>query len=176
LLQAQHVDCFMFAGITANSAVRVTEDVAAAIPRAKLYGGDGICLSAFTDAAAHGIPVSIGRRFKCTVLNLPLNAYPGGPAFISAYKAQYGVSNPDPYAIYGYEAMKLGLDTIASLGFNGDSRPAILKALLATKDRHSVIGTYSFDRNGDTTLRSYGLYKVQGRRGTLVFVSNVNPR
>ena len=72
--------------------------------------------------------------------------------------------------------MKLGLDTIASLGSNGNSRPAILKALLATKDRHSVIGTYSFDRNGDTTLRSYGLYKVKGRRGTLVFVRNVNPR
>ena len=29
-LQAQHVDCFMFAGITASNAVRVTEDVAAA--------------------------------------------------------------------------------------------------------------------------------------------------
>jgi branched-chain amino acid transport system substrate-binding protein len=174
-LQEQHVDCFMFAGITASNAVPVTEDVAAAIPRAKLYGGDGICLSSFTDPAAHGIPGSIGRRFKCTVLNLPLNAYPGGPAFLSAYKAEYGVSNPDPYAIYGYEAMKLGLDTIASLGANGNHRPAILRALLATKDRHSVIGTYGFDRNGDTTLRSYGLYKVKGRRGTLVFVRNVNP-
>jgi branched-chain amino acid transport system substrate-binding protein len=175
-LQAQHVDCFMFAGITASNAVLVTEGVAAAIPRAKLYGGDGICLSSFTDPAAHGIPASIGRRFKCTVLNLPLNAYPGGPAFLSAYEAEYGVSNPDPYAIYGYEAMNLGLHTIASLGSDGNSRPAILKALLATKDRHSVIGTYSFDRNGDTTLRSYGLYKVKGRRGTLVFVRNVNPR
>ena len=175
-LQAQHVDCFMFAGITASDAVLVTEDVAAAIPRAKLYGGDGICPSSFTDPAAHGIPTSIGRRFKCTVLNLPLNAYPGGPAFVSAYKEGYGVANPDPYAIYGYEAMKLGLDTIASLGSNGNSRPAILKALLATKDRHSAIGTYSFDRNGDTTLRSYGLYKVKGRRGTLAFVQNVNPR
>ena len=35
-------------------------------------------------SAAHGIPASIGRRFKCTVLNLPLNAYPGGPHFASA--------------------------------------------------------------------------------------------
>jgi branched-chain amino acid transport system substrate-binding protein len=175
-LRALHVDCFMFAGMTASNAVPVTEDVAAAIPRAKLYGGDGICLSSFTDPAARGIPASIARRFKCTVLNLPLNAYPGGPSFLSAYQAEYGVSNPDPYAIYGYEAMKLGLDTIASLGADGNSRPAILKTLLATKDRHSVIGTYSFNRNGDTTLRSYGLYEVKGRRGALVFVRNVNPR
>jgi branched-chain amino acid transport system substrate-binding protein len=175
-LRTLHIDCFMFAGITASNAVLVTEDVAAAIPRARLYGGDGICLRSFTDPAAHGIPASIGRRFECTVLNLPLNTYPGGPAFRSAYEAEYGVSNPDPYAIYGYEAMKLGLDTIASLGSEGNNRPAVLKALLATNDRHSVIGTYSFDRNGDTTLRSYGLYKLKGRRGTLVFVRNVNPR
>jgi branched-chain amino acid transport system substrate-binding protein len=175
-LQAQHVDCFMFAGITASNAVLATEDVAAAIPRARLYGGDGICLRSFTDPAADGIPASTGRRFKCTVLNLPLNAYAGGSAFVSAYEPEYGVSNPDPYAIYGYEAMKLGLDTIASLGAHGHSRPAILKALFATKDRHSAIGTYGFDRNGDTTLRSYGLYKVKGRRGALVFVRNVNPR
>jgi branched-chain amino acid transport system substrate-binding protein len=175
-LRAQHVDCFMFAGIASSNAVLVTEAVAGAIPRAKLYGGDGICSRSFTDPAAHGIPALIGRRFKCTVLNLPLNAYPGGPAFLAAYKTEYGVSNPNPYAIYGYEAMKLGLDTVASLGSNGNSRPAILKALLATKDRHSVIGTYRFDRNGDTTLRTYGLYKVTGAHGTLVFVRNVNPR
>ena len=110
----------------------------------------------------------------CTVATLDLPTYPGGKDFLAAYKKAYGSSNPDPYAIYGYEAMKLGLDTIASLGSNGNSRPAILKALLATKDRHSVLGTYSFDRNGDTTLRSCGLYKVKGRRGTLVFVRNVN--
>jgi branched-chain amino acid transport system substrate-binding protein len=175
-LHAKDADCFMFAGISANHAALVTEEVAAAIPSAKLYGGDGICLSSFTDPAAHGIPASIERRFKCAVLNLPLSSYPGGAAFLSAYRAQYGVTNPDPNAIYGYEAMKLGLDTIARLGFNGDSRAAILKALLATKNRHSVIGTYSFDRNGDTTLRSYGLYEVKGRRGTLVFARNVNPR
>jgi branched-chain amino acid transport system substrate-binding protein len=175
-LHAQHVDCFMFAGITSRDAVRVTQDVATAIPRAKLYGGDGICASSFTDRATHGIPASIGHRFTCTSLTLPLNAYPGGPAFLSAYRAEYGVSHPDPDAIYGYEAMQLGLDTVASLGSNGHRRPAILKALRATKRRHSVIGTYSFDRNGDTTLRSYGLYKITGRRGTLVFVRNVDPR
>ena len=41
----------------------------------------------------------------------------------------------------------------------------MLKALFATtKDRNRVLGTYWFDKNGDTTLKSYGLYKVDGRR------------
>ena len=94
--------------------------------------------------------------------------------FLAAYKAKYGVANPDPYAIYGYEAMKLGLDTIASLGSNGDNKADVLKALFAIKDRNSVLGTYGFDENGDTTLKSYGLYKV-GPTGDPVFDKTITP-
>jgi branched-chain amino acid transport system substrate-binding protein len=89
-----------------------------------------------------------------------LTTYPGGKAFLAAYKAAYGVSNPDPYSIYGYEAMQLGLKTIAKLGAQGNDKAAVVKALFATKDYQGAIGTYSFDARGDTTLKSYGLYKV----------------
>ena len=109
------------------------------------------------------MPASIDPLIQCTVATLDLTAYPGGKAFLAAYKAKYGVSNPDPYAIYGYEDMKLGLDTIAGLGAQGNSKSAVLKALFATKNRSSVLGTYGFDSNGDTTLKSYGLYKVKQR-------------
>ncbi len=37
----------------------------------------------------------------------------------------------------------------------------MLTALFANKV-HSVMGTFGFDSNGDTTLTSYGLYKVGG--------------
>ena len=37
-----------------------------------------------------------------------------------------------------------------------------------------MLGTYSFDRNGDTTLKSYGLYKV-GANGNPVFVKTITP-
>ena len=57
--------------------------------------------------------------------------------------------------------MKLVLDTLNKLGSQANSKTAVLHALLATKDRHSVLGTYSFDKNGDTTLKAYGLYKVK---------------
>ncbi|MBV9417082.1 MAG: hypothetical protein JO363_19005, partial [Solirubrobacterales bacterium] len=77
-------------------------------------------------------------------------------------------------AILGYEAMKLGLSTIASLGTNGDSKSAVLSALFHTTARHSVLGTYGFEADGDTTMRSYGLYKV-GPNGDPEFVKTITP-
>src|ERR1035441_2269345 len=97
---------------------------------------------------------------QCTVATQDLAAYPGGKQFLAAYKAKYGTAQPDPYAIYGYEVMKLGLDTIAKLRAQGSSKSAVLGALFATTARSSVLGTYGFNKNGDTTLKSYGLYKV----------------
>jgi len=173
-IKAQGADCFEFSGIVANGGVQITKDVHAALPTAKILGPDGMCTSSWTNAKDGGVPASIDPFILCTVATLDLSAYPGGKQFIAAYKAKYGVGNPDPYAIYGYESMKLGLDTIKSLGANGNNKADVLKALFAIKDRSSVLGTYGFDANGDTTLKSYGLYKV-GPTGDPVFYKTLTP-
>ena len=159
-LKADGADCFIFAGVTANGAIQVYKDVAAALPDAKLYGGDGVCESGFTNPSKKGIPASVGKNFACTVATLDLTSYPGGQDFIKAFSAEYGEDKPDPYAIYGYEAMQLTLDTIKAAGAAGTTREGVLAQLFKTKDRQSVLGTYSIDANGDTTLTDYGLYKV----------------
>ena len=51
-------------------------------------------------------------------------------------------------------------------GERGDTREAVLEQLLATRDRESVIGTYSIDENGDTTLTDYGAYRIDDGRLT----------
>jgi branched-chain amino acid transport system substrate-binding protein len=173
-IQGQGADCFFFAGITANGAVQIVKDVNSALPKAKIFGGDGVCSDTWTAAAKGGVPASIDPLIQCTVATLDLAAYPGGKDFLAAYKAKYGTANPDPYAIYGYEVMKLGLDTIAKLGAQGNSKSDVLKALFATTQRNSVLGTYGFDKNGDTTLKSYGLYKV-GSNGEPVFFKTITP-
>ena len=158
-IKAQGVNCFMFAGPTSRGAVKLVEEVAATIPTARLYGGDGICESAFTNPARHGIPAQIAPRFKCTLPVLALAAYPGGKSFLSAYRAAYGTSHPEPYAIYGYVAMKLGLDAVAGLGSKGNDKAAVLAALFANV-HNSVLGSFEFDPDGDTTLDDYGVYTV----------------
>ena len=50
----------------------------------------------------------------------------------------------------------------------------MLKALFAITNRSSVLGGYGFDKNGDTTLKSYGEYKV-GPDGNLVFYKTLTP-
>ena len=173
-VKGQGADCFFFAGIVSNGAVQITKDVHTALPTAKVFGGDGVCTDSYTSATKGGVPASLYPLTQCTVATQNLAAYPGGKQFLAAYKAKYGVSNPDPYAIYGYEVMKLGLDTISGLGAQGNSKSAVLKALFATTARKSVLGTYGFDKNGDTTLKSYGLYKV-GSNGEPVFSKTLTP-
>ncbi|HEX3872640.1 MAG TPA: branched-chain amino acid ABC transporter substrate-binding protein [Solirubrobacteraceae bacterium] len=173
-IQGQGADCFFFAGIVSNGAVQITKDVNAALPTAKIFGGDGVCTGSYTNQKMGGVPAKIDPLMECTVATLDLAAYPGGKQFLAAYKAKYGPTAPDPYAIYGYEAMKLGLDTIAGLGAKGNDKSAVLAALFATKSRASVLGTYGFDANGDTTLKSYGLYKV-GADGNPVFSKTLTP-
>jgi branched-chain amino acid transport system substrate-binding protein len=172
-IKGQGADCFEFAGIVANGGVQITKDVHAALPTAKILGPDGMCTSSWTNSKDGGVPASIDPFILCTVATLDLAAYPGGKQFLAAYKAKYGGASPDPYAIYGYEAMKLGLDTIAGLGANGDNKADVLQALFATKSRSSVLGTYGFDANGDTTLKSYGLYNV--KNGDPSFLKTLTP-
>jgi branched-chain amino acid transport system substrate-binding protein len=157
-------DCFLFGGVTANHAAALYRDVHAVMPKIRLYGGDGICESGFTKHVTR----AVRRLFRCSVATLSLTDYPGGTAFLDSFAAFFGQRDPDPYAIYGYEAMKLGLDTIAALGERGDGREAVRKALFATRDRQSVLGTYSIGRTGDTTLRDYGIYRSTAS-GTLVY-------
>ena len=52
-------------------------------------------------------------------------------------------------------------------GDKGNDRQAVIDAFFKIKDRDSVLGKYSIDENGDTTLSDYGGDKVEG--GKLVF-------
>jgi branched-chain amino acid transport system substrate-binding protein len=159
-------DCFVFSGVTANGAVQIYKDFAAALPEAKLYGPDGVAESGFSDPKKGGIPTSVGKRVKLSVATLNPESYPPeGQEFFKTFSEEFGEENPDPYAIYGYEAMRLVLDAIERAG--EANKETVLKALFETKDRESVLGTYSIDENGDTTLTDYGIYTVED--GELTF-------
>jgi branched-chain amino acid transport system substrate-binding protein len=162
-IKSAGADCFLFSGITANGAVQLYKDVAAAVPDAKLYGPDGVAESGFSDPAEGGIPGDVASRVKVTVATLSPDEYPpDGQKFFDDFEKKYGEKNPDPYAIYGYEAMDLVLDTCEKLGDKCSDKDSMIEALFNTKGRESVLGTYDIDENGDTTLTDYGVYSIKG--------------
>jgi branched-chain amino acid transport system substrate-binding protein len=159
-------DCMVYSGITANNAVQLYKDFAAALPDAKLYGPDGVAESGFADPKEGGIPANVASRVKVTVATLSPDEYPAdGQKFFDDFEKKYNEPNPDPYAIYGYEAMRLALDAIERSGTG--AKEDVLKAIFETKDRQSVLGTYSIDENGDTSLTDYGVYSIKD--GELTF-------
>jgi branched-chain amino acid transport system substrate-binding protein len=172
-LKRLHVDCLLLAGIASKGGVALTKDVHLVLPTAKIFGPQDMCTSSWTNPKDGGVPAAVDPLIECTEVTQSLTAYPAAKAFLAAYEARYR-SDPSPYAILGYEAMKLGLSTIGGLGANGDSKSAVLSALFATSNRHSVLGTYSFSKDGDTTLKAIGLYKV-GASGNPTFSRTITP-
>ncbi len=162
-ISGEGADCVFYGGITQNNAVQLFKDLHAASPDAKLFGPDGVAESAF----AGKIGPSVEKVTYITNPTLDPKLYPeSGQEFFRKYKEEYG-KTPEPYAIYGYEAMNVALQAIELAGDKGNDRQAVIDAFFTIKDRDSVLGKYSIDENGDTTLSSYGGNRVEG--GALVF-------
>jgi branched-chain amino acid transport system substrate-binding protein len=162
-IKATGADCVFFGGITDNNAVQLFKDLHAAMPTAKLFGPDGVAETAFTTKLGS----SVEKVTYVTNPTLDPKLYPAsGQEFFKTYKAKYG-ADPEAYAIYGYEAMGVLLEAIKNAGAKGNDRQAVIDAFFKIKNRESVLGTYSIDENGDTTLSDYGGDRVVG--GKLVF-------
>jgi branched-chain amino acid transport system substrate-binding protein len=159
-------DCAAYTGITANGAVPLFKALARALPGTPLFGSDGIAESGFTGR----VPAGVGSRVVITVSTVAPSAYPpAGQDILRRYAQRYGDPNPDPYAVYGYEAMRLVLDAVAAAG---SSRRAVIGWLHSMPLRAGALGTYRFDRFGDTTLRTLGLYGIAG--GALQYAGAVS--
>jgi branched-chain amino acid transport system substrate-binding protein len=153
-------DCVVYSGITANGAPRLLSTIGRALPKARFFASDGVAESFF----AREVSRSVARRITITLDTLAPSAYPAAQAVLARAGA-----NPDPYFLYGYEAMRLYTDALAAVG---PSTTAITHWLqTSVKNRQSVLGTYSFDRNGDTTIKDFGLYRI--RDGALTFTGVV---
>jgi branched-chain amino acid transport system substrate-binding protein len=145
----QRPDCILLAADTESGAVRLTTQLADAMPSV--------------------IPLSVDPQMILTAPTLALDDYPASArAFTAAYELAYGP--PEPASILGYEAMSLMLNAITRATDHGTApamRSKVRAAIFATRNRRSVLGTYSIDANGDTTLRRYGVYTISGGQLTL---------
>lgn len=142
-------DLVFFGGTTQTGAGQIVKDLRAAGVGAKYMVPDGCYESAFIEAA--GRDAVEGSTF-ITFGGVPASQLTGkGKKFYEAYKSTYG-AEPEAYAAYGYEAAKVVLAAIDSA--TTKDRPGVIAALALTKNFEGALGTWSFDAQGDTTLRT----------------------
>jgi len=90
------------------------------------------------------------RTIYVTYLGLTNERLPaGGRRFVDAFSATQRGS-VHPIVAYAAQAAEVLLDAIAR---SDGTRASVTKELFATQVRNGILGTFRFDRNGDTTLR-----------------------
>ena len=170
----------MFTGITRNGAVGLWRAVHRRLPRLLLIGSDGIADAPFARLLVRGrnraqrrLGRGAARRTWISLYTRPADAWPAkGRAFAEQFRARYS-RDPGEYAIFGYEAMQVALGCVA--GATGpDPRRAAIDRFFAIRDRDSVLGAYSIDENGDSTLSTYGIWRplLDGRGLRYAFTVN----
>ena len=167
---ASGAEAVFFAGRGGEGAATLWRELYAAEPRMRLLGSSGTATEAFA--------AQIGPAAASTFLTSPALATrlypPQAQRVLALYRRSFG-GDPGPYALYGYETMSLVLATIRAAGAHGNDRKVVAARLLATHDRDSVVGRYSVEPNGETTLSRYGVYRVRGGR-PLFYTSFEVPR
>ena len=148
-------DLVYYGGITQNNAGQLIKDIRAEGFNGMFMGPDGIYETALIEAAgadAEGVYATFG--------GVPAEKLEGDAAkWYADYKAKYN-AEPEVYAVYGYEAANVAMNAIN--GVCKKDRAAILAAVMGTKDFKGILGTWSFDANGDTSLTAMSGAQVKG--------------
>jgi len=147
-IKALNPDMIYFGGITQNNAGQLIKDarnVGMAADKVKFMGPDGTFEQALIDAGGKD-----AEGYYATFGGIPAKELTGaGKTWYESYKKKYS-SEPEPYAAYGYESAKVVVNAINKVCKN--DRAAIRDAIMNTKDHDGLLGKWSFDENGDTTL------------------------
>jgi len=158
-----------FAGGTGPGTVALWKQLHSADPKLELLGSSDMVNSEFTSEI--GAPA--GASTYLTTPILPTSLYPPPAAQVLArYRRRFGAAG-NAYALYGYEAMSVVLTAIRDAGASGNDRQAVVDQFFAIRNRDSVIGRYSIEANGETTLSPYGVDKVANGQPAFYKVVNV---
>jgi branched-chain amino acid transport system substrate-binding protein len=152
-IKAENPDLLFFGGISTTGGILVRKqmpDVGLNIP---YEGGDGIQEPDFpkeVGAAAEGT--------YATVASIDATRIDAAKGFLAAYKAKFN-EDVGSYSANAYVAAKIIIDAVKAVG---PDRAKVRAWVANLKDYKSIIGTFGFDKNGDTTNRIISIYVVKG--------------
>jgi branched-chain amino acid transport system substrate-binding protein len=138
------------------------------LSKTMFMGGDGIYAADFIKGSSAGgaygaLATSVGGDPRKD---------PNAQAFLKAEAKMFPGKPVAAYDTYSYDAANIILNAFARAVTAGkikvgdkmtkDKRLVIARYVAATKDYHGATGEMSFDANGDTTNREFGVYEVFG--------------
>jgi len=154
-IKSENPDLLFFGGVTTTGGGLIRKqmpDVGLKIP---YEGGDGIVEDEFLKVAGDAAEGSYG-----TVASVNAEKLPAAQGFIKAYKAKYN-QDPGAYSANAYVAAKIIIDAVRAVG---PDRAKVRAWVANLKNYKSIIGTFSFDKNGDTTNKVISVYQVKNHK------------
>ena len=152
-IKQQNPDAVFIGGlIDENSGQLINDKVAVLGPNATKAGNgvmlmlpDGFTTDAIFDRSQGGTPEAKNAYF--TVAGVGIDQYKGAALkFINGFKQQLNGKPVDPYAILAAQAAQVMLDAIKN---SDGTRADVIKKMYATKVNDGLIGSFSFNKNGD---------------------------
>ncbi len=157
---SQSPDVLFYGGTSSTGIPVARKQMKAAGLDIPLVGGDGIINDEFLKTAGADAEGSYGTLAAVNATTLP-----EAKQFLADYKTAFS-TDVGSYSANGYEATNIAIAAIKAAGKK--DREAVRAALAATKDFKGVIGTTSFDENGDTTNRWISIYQAKGGKWEFV--------
>src|SRR5208282_1534643 len=162
-IKSTDADMVYFGGTTQTNAGQIAKDLVAGGAKVKLMVPDGCREQALIESAGKD---NLDDRTYVTFGGLPPSQLKGrGKEFYENYKKKYN-AEPEAYAVYGYEAARVVLEGIKRAGKK--NRAAITEAITNLRDFDGVLGKWSFDQNGDTSLKVMAVEEVKDGKFTPV--------
>ena len=146
-------------GLICENGGKVIKDIHAGAPSAKILMPDGFTPISATVQQAGGA----AEGTYVSVAGLPNSALKGaGKKFVVNFtKADHKA--PDPYSVYAAQAAEAMVGAIAQ---SNGTRSDITKQVFKINLKNSILGTLSFNSNGDVTSNPVTIYKVKGGKST----------
>ena len=155
-IKSTGADMVYFGGTTQTNAGQIAKDIVAGGAKVKLMVPDGCREQALIESAGKD---NLDDRTYVTFGGLPPSQLQGrGKEFYENYKKKYN-AEPEAYAVYGYEAARVVLEGIKRAGKK--DRAAITDAIANLRDFDGVLGKWSFDQNGDTSLKVMAVEEIK---------------
>lgn len=122
-------------------------------PRVPLLAPDGFFPDDLVSEVGHD-----AEGMTASALGLPAPRLPArGRAFVAAFEHATGNGAPSAFAIAAAQATDVVLDAIAR---SDGTRRSVVAQLFKTHVSNGILGTFGFDRNGDTTAPAITVYRV----------------